>query len=114
MGRYPHPSAVKFALMEKPQTGRQKADDRRRPMLRPGKFRCGAWLIVVFEKARELVLVVEAGKEMTPDRRGMPLSQPVIEPLVVAVVKALLLQSPFEVPINLGHECESRMFCMHR
>ena len=60
-------------------------------MLRPGKFGRGARLVVVFEKARELVLVVETGEQMTTDRPGMALAQAVVKPLVVAIIEALLL-----------------------
>jgi len=55
------------------------------------KFGCGARLIVVFEKARQLVLVIEPGEQMTTNRRGMPVPQAIVEPLIVAVSKALLL-----------------------
>ena len=62
MGRYPYPRALELALMEKAQAGRQEGDDRRGLVLRPGKFGRRARLVVVFEKAGELVLVVEAGE----------------------------------------------------
>jgi hypothetical protein len=68
---------------------------------------------VVFEKAGESVLVVEAREQMIADRPHMALSQAVVEPLVVAVGEALLLQGPFEVPIDLGHEGESGIPSVH-
>ena len=37
----------------------------------------------------------------------MALSQTIVKPLVVGVVKALLLERPLQVPINLGHENEA-------
>jgi hypothetical protein len=77
------------------------------------KFRRGARLVVVFEKARQLVLVIEPGEQMTTNRRGMTLPQPVVKPLIVAVSKALLLQGPFEIPIDFRHEGKVRVLRMH-
>ena len=37
--------------------------------------------------------------------------QPVVETLVVAVVEALLLQLPLQVPVGLGHEDKARRAC---
>ena len=73
-------------------------------MLRPAEFSSGARLVVVFEKAGELVPVVEAASQVVADRPDLRLPQAVVEPLIIAVVEALLLQCPFEVPIDLGHE----------
>ena len=39
----------------------------------------------------------------------MPFAQAVVESFVVGVVEALLLQRPFQVPVDLGHEEELRM-----
>jgi hypothetical protein len=43
-------------------------------MLRPRKFGGGARLVVILEKAGELVLVIEAGEQVTADRPGMTVS----------------------------------------
>src|SRR6516225_11114843 len=83
-------------------------------MLRPRKFGGGARLVVILEKAGELVLVIEAGEQVTADRSGMTVSQAVVKPLVVTIVEALLVQGPFEVPINLGHKGEGRIFLADR
>jgi hypothetical protein len=48
-------------LVKEAQARREEGDDRCRLVLRPGKFGCGTWLVVIFEKARKFVLVVEAG-----------------------------------------------------
>src|SRR6476659_180454 len=48
-------------------------------------------------RARPLPEPAEPGEQMTTNRRGKTL--PVIEPLIVAIGKALLLQGPFEIPI---------------
>ena len=59
--------------MEKAQARRQKGDDRCRLVLRPGKFGRGARLVVIFKKSRELILIVEAGEQVTADRPDMAL-----------------------------------------
>ena len=67
-----------------------------------------SWLIVVFEEPGQLVLVIEACVEVLTDRPGMTLAEAVVESFVVSVVEALLLQRPFQVPVDLGHEAEIR------
>src|SRR4029077_12466366 len=114
MSRYPDLCSLELAQMEEAQSGRQESDDRRHAVLRPGKFGRGARFVMVFEKASELVLVIEAGEQVIADRLDVTLSQAVIEPLVITVVEALLLRGPFEVPIDLGHECEGRILRMNR
>ena len=43
----------------------------------------------------------------------VPFAQAVVEPLVVGVVEALLLQRPFHVPIDFRHEAEVRNLLAH-
>ena len=74
----------------------------------------GARLVVVLEKPGELILVIEPGAKVVADRPDVAGLQPVVEPFVVAIVEALLLQRPFEIPIDLGHESEGRMRAAHR
>src|SRR6516162_3498996 len=112
--RHSDPGSLKLALVEEPQSRGQEGDDRRRLVLRPGEFRHGARLVVVFKKAGELVLVIEPGEQMTADRPGVAVSQAVVKPLVIAISEALLLQGPFEVPIDLGHKGEGRIFLADR
>ena len=63
---------------------------------------------MVLQKPGEPFLVVKAGMEVVAHRRCMPLAQAVVEPLVIGVVEALLLHGPFQVPVDLGHEGETR------
>ena len=51
--------------------------------------------------------------EVLAHRPGVPFAKPVVEPLVVGVVEALLLQRPFQIPIDLGHEAEARDALAH-
>ncbi len=56
---------------------------------------------MVFQEASQLVLVIEPRQEMLTHRTGVMLAQAIVEALVVGVVEALLLECPFEVPVNL-------------
>ena len=56
--------------------------------------------------SRGLVRVV--GQEVEPHLFGALVHESVVEPLVVAVVEALLLQRPLQVPVRLGHEHGTR------
>src|SRR4051794_35457876 len=50
---------------------------------------------------------------MLADWTCATLSQPVVKPLVVRVIKALLLEVPFQIPIHLGHEAEFGRLLAH-
>src|SRR5271168_1273038 len=113
MGRYSYTCALELAVIKEAQAGRQEGDHGRGLVLRPGEFGRGARLVVVFEKADELVLIVEAGEQVATDRRDIALSQAVVESLVVAIIEALLVQRPFEVPIDLGHKSEGGILSAH-
>ena len=63
MHRHAYPCPLELTLVEEAQTGRQKGDDCGCPMLRPGKLGRSARLVVIFEKTRKLVLVIEASHE---------------------------------------------------
>ena len=51
---------------------------------------------------------------MPAHRLGAVVHEPVVEALVVAVVEALLLERPLEVPVGLGHEDEVGMAALDR
>ena len=68
---------------------------------------------MVFEKARQLVLVIQASVEMLAHGAGMTFTQAVVQTLVVSIVESLLLHRPFPIPVDLGHELEVRMFAPH-
>ena len=65
-------------------------------------------LVIILHEPRELALVIEACVEMLPRRSRVTLAQPIVQSLVVGVVEPLLLHGPFEVPVDLRHEAESR------
>ena len=102
-----HPGTLGLALLEEAKARGEEGDDGGGLVLGPGEGGRSPRLVMVLQKAGQLVLIVEAGEEMTPDLRRIGMAQPVIEPLVVAIVEALVLQRPFEVPIDLRHESEA-------
>ena len=93
--------------MEEMQTGRKEGDDGSSAMFGEVERRGGTGLVVVFQESREAVLVSEVCGEVLPHRAGMAVAQSVIEPFVIAIVEALLLQRPFKIPIDFGQEDES-------
>ena len=107
MGRDPFLAALELTLVEETQAGRQKRDDRRGLMNFRRERRRRPRLVVVLQETGELVLVIEARVEMLAHRPRMAFPEAIVEPLVVGVVEALLLQRPFQVPVDLGHEEEA-------
>ena len=61
---------------------------------------------MVLDEADQALLVSGVRQQVQPDPLGVALLQPVVEPLVVAVVEALLLQGPLQVPVGLGEKAE--------
>ena len=55
------------------------------------------------------MLILIIGQQMKTHLFGRTLQNPVVWSLVVALVETLLLQRPFQIPIGLGEEQESRM-----
>src|SRR5262249_39419876 len=99
--------ALELPLMEESQARREERDYSGGFVDLWRKRRGGPRLVVVLQKAGQLVLVVEAGAEMFTHRLGVALAETVIQSFVVCVVKALLVQCPFEIPIDLGHESKA-------
>src|SRR5262249_41251732 len=97
---------AELTLVEEPQSGREEGYDGR-GLVNSGS-KCGrrAWLVVVLEEASHPFLVVRPRIEVFAHRPGVTLAESVVEPLVVGVIKALLLQRPFQVPVNFGHEAK--------
>src|SRR6516225_9642444 len=94
--------------MKKPQARRQERDDGRGFVhLRCKRGGC-PWLVVILQETGELVLIIQAGKQMLPYGSGVAFEQAVIKPFVVGVVESLLLHSPLEIPIDFSHEAEPR------
>src|SRR6185503_10694426 len=73
------------------QTGRKKREHRRGFVLSGRKGGGRPRLVVIFQKAGQLVLVIQARVKMLAHRPGMSFAQPIVEPLVVGVIESLLL-----------------------
>src|SRR5690349_20190792 len=99
-------ASLELTLVEEAQTRHEEGRDSGRAMDILGEGRGGARLVVILEKSRRLALKVRIGAEMITHRPRCVVSQPVVKPLVVGVVKPLLLERPFEIPVDFGHEEE--------
>src|SRR5712691_3358964 len=95
-----------LSLVEEAQARGQEGDDGRGRMHARGEGRRRPWLVVVFEKARQLVLVIQPSVEMLTYRPGLPSAEAVVQPFVVGVIEALVLQRPFQIPVDFSHEAE--------
>jgi len=104
MVRYPRSSALKLTFVEEPQTRAQIRQNRSSSVL----FGCegcgGSRLIVIFKETRRLLLEQKVGSEMVADGLNMPITEAVVEPLVVGVVEPLLLQGPLEIPVHFSQK----------
>ena len=113
MGRDAFLAPLKLRLMKKSQSRRQKSNDRRSLVDLRRECRGRPRLVVVFQEAGELVLIVDFCAEMLAYRTRMTFAQSIVEPFIVGVVEPLLLQRPFSIPVDLGHETEVRMLLAH-
>ena len=57
-----------------------------------------------------MILEIEPGVQVLADRARVAVHQPIVEPLVVGGVEALLLERPFEIPVDLGQEKKAWRF----
>ena len=62
---------------------------------------------MVLDEADEAPLIVAIGAEVPAYLLGVLAHETVVEALVVAVVEALLLKRPLEVPVSLGMKTNS-------
>jgi hypothetical protein len=97
-------SALKLTIVKQSQAWAQEGQYRGGLMYFQCKCRSGARLVVVLKKARGLLLKLSVRPEMVPHGTGMSVSKSIIESLIVRVVKALLLECPFTIPVNFRHE----------
>ncbi len=68
---------------------------------------------MILNEAHQFILIAEVCKQMLAHGFGVVVNQSVIQPLVIAVVEALLLQLPLKAPICLGHEQRLRILFTH-
>src|ERR1700733_13373500 len=75
----------------------------------PWEYRCRAGLVMILQKPYEFALIIKTRIQMFADRSNVPGLEPVVQPFIVAIIEALLLQGPFQIPIYLRHESKGRM-----
>ena len=69
---------------------------------------------MVLKETGELILIVETGAQVFADGSDIARLQPIVQSLIIAIVEALLLQGPFQIPINLSLEGEGWIGLAHR
>src|SRR5262249_21343108 len=106
VGRDLFGSAFELAIVKKPQAWTQKGQNRSRAM--NTRRKCGgcSWFVMIFQKTCRLLLEISVRQKMFTHRPRVLVAKTVIEPLVVGKIEALLLECPFQVPINLCHDEE--------
>ena len=68
MNRDADPPALSLALVEKAKARGEECEDGRNPVSLKAEGGGGPWLVVVLEEAGQVVLEVEARREMLADR----------------------------------------------
>ena len=63
-------------------------------------------LIVILDETDQLILVIKDGAKMKTDTLGILVLQAIVQPLVVAEIKPLLLKLLLKVPVGFRHEEE--------
>ena len=106
-------AALELALVDEPRAGLAQRGHGGGARLLARERRGRARLVVVLDEADESLLVPEVGVQVPVHGVGAVVHEAVVEPLVVAVVEALLLQRPLEIPVGLGHEHEAGMGALH-
>ena len=97
-----------LAVVDQPHPGLgERGDGGRLPARRAERER-GPRLVVVLDEPHQAALIAEVRLKVPANLRRRSVHQPVVETLVVAVVEALLLQLPLQVPVGLGDEDEAR------
>src|SRR5215468_8948857 len=110
MGRDALLSPFELPLVKKAQPRRQERNDGCSLMDFWWKRRRRPRFVVVFQKARQLVLIIQSRVEMLAHGPGVTVTKAVVEPFVVSVIESLLLHGPFQIPVNFRHKTKVRRF----
>src|SRR5262245_50023702 len=82
-------SSLELTVVKEPQARRQECNHCR-GLMDPGrKGGCRPRLVVVFQKAGELVLIIQPRMKVFAHRTGVLFAKAVVEPLIVGVVETL-------------------------
>src|SRR5205823_8447148 len=96
-------------ILEEAQTRREVSDHGGCLVPQPGKRRRCPRLVMVLQESCQPVLIIEGCPKMRTYGAGIAIPEAIAEPLVVAIIEALLLQLPFKTPIGLGEKGEAGM-----
>src|SRR5205823_3469937 len=113
MGRNAFASPLELSLVKEPQSGREEGKNCRSLMHSQSEGGGCARFVVIFQKSGQFVLIGWVSPEVFADQPGLPATKPIIELFVVSVIESLLLQDPFEIPIDLSHETKIRNAVPH-
>ena len=61
---------------------------------------------MILDEAHHALLISRIGQQVLPHALGVLMLHAVVEFLVVAEIKALLLQFPLQIPVGFGDELE--------
>ena len=95
--------------MDERAPGLRQGRDGRGARLRRGKVAAARGSSWFSRKRTSCSWYAEVGVQVAAHRLGALVREPVVEALVVAVVEALLLERPLEIPVGLGDEDEVGM-----
>ena len=102
-------SALKLALVKQHRSRQGHAHDGCCAMFLWRECCGGSGFVMILEKAYQATVVSRITLQMLPYRLDLSMFQPVIQPLIVAIVESLLLQFPFEIPVRFSHKEELPM-----
>src|SRR5262245_17640660 len=107
--RQPDGPSLELSFVKEPQAWQRCTRHGRRSLFLRRKRGRGARLVVVFDEAKEPVLVRNVGEEMLANAGRVVVLEPIVEAFVVAEVEPEFLELPLEVPVRFGDEKEIRM-----
>lgn len=106
--------ALQLAFVQEAHPRQAQGQQRGDAVLLQSEAGGGALLVVVFEEVDAAAQEVRRHVEEVVLRLGVVVvGEVVVEPLVVGVVEAELLEVPFLIPVNLGHEQEAGERAFH-
>ena len=106
-----HLPALWLALVDQTQARQCQSNHSRRLAAFDAQRLGGAALVVVLDETRQMLLIRHIRGQVPSHLQGVAFFQPVVEPLVIRVVKSLLLQVPLEIPVDLGQRDKAGMPC---
>src|SRR5262249_17806998 len=72
-----------------------------------------AGFVMVFQKAGQFLLVIKPCIEVLSYCSSLTSAQSIVQSFVIGKIKSLLLERPFQIPVDLGHKAELRVPLAH-